>query len=46
MLMSACNGQTSNKKINPDLFQEQILNGDTVKELGNNLMDNLSRQKE
>jgi ligand-binding sensor domain-containing protein len=33
-ILTSCNGQTSNKKTNPDLSA----NGDTVKELGSNIM--------
>lgn len=33
-ILTSCNGQTSNKKTNPDLLQK----GDTVKELGSSIM--------
>jgi len=37
-ILTSCNGQTSNSKKNIDQFKEQFVKGDTVKELGNNIM--------
>lgn len=38
LLLTSCNGQTSNPKKNADRFIELLVKGDTVKELGNNIM--------
>jgi hypothetical protein len=40
-ILTSCNGQTSNKKINTDLFAK----GDTVKELGSSIYGCLPRQE-
>ena len=37
-LLTSCNGQLSNPKIVTNDFKEQFLKGDTVKELGSNIM--------
>lgn len=37
-ILTSCNGQSYNSKENADQFEEQFVKGDTVKELGNNIM--------
>jgi ligand-binding sensor domain-containing protein len=37
-LLTSCNGQTSTQKKNTEQFNEQLAKGDTVKELGSNIM--------
>jgi len=38
MLLTSCNGQTADKKKNNEQLKEQLVKGDTVKELGSNIM--------
>ncbi|KAF0203723.1 MAG: GGDEF domain [Bacteroidetes bacterium] len=37
-ILTSCNGHTSNPKKNADQFKDPFVKGDTVKELGNNIM--------
>ncbi|MCB9251227.1 MAG: hypothetical protein H6605_02065 [Flavobacteriales bacterium] len=36
--MTSCSGQSSDSKKNTDIFKEKMFKGDTLKELGNNIM--------